>query len=103
MTKRDRFRRTLQGDAEIDAARGDEVDYSIDWQRQLISGEGLASAEWTVPTGLTRIADGLSGEISTIWIRHDELGRHLVTAQAHTTEGRVLRRSFGLIVRDHLS
>lgn len=103
MTKRDRFRRNLQGDAEIDAAQGDEVDYSIDWQRQLITGEGLEAAAWFAPNGLTLGAAGVAGEISTTWIRHDEIGRYTVTAEARTTQGRVLRRSFILTVRARLS
>ncbi len=104
--KGDRFRRTLQGDAEIDKVPDEEAAYSVDWNKQLDTGEGIAQSEWTaLPAGLALQSPGVSGTIATVRIAGGVAGTTYVVTNTITKTGsqEVIPRSFLLHVRQHLS
>lgn len=68
----------------------DEVkDYSIDWSARL-AGDTINSVTWTVPTGLTKDSQSLSGAIATAWFSGGtagttyQIGCRVVTAGGRT-------------------
>lgn len=100
----DEFRRDLRQIAGIAKAAADDVDYSIDWNLQLESGEGVQTSDWDVPSGLTKGDDGISGTITTCWISGGTVGdTYRVTNTISTTENRTIERGFELTVRALLS
>lgn len=45
----------------------DEVDYYIDWTPWL-AGDTISTSQWTIPDGLTKISDSISGSLAVIWL-----------------------------------
>jgi len=70
------------------------LDYTIDWTRWL-AGDQLATSEWLVPTGLTKMADSKTASSATVWLSGGTAGQsYTVTNRITTTAGRTEDRSF---------
>lgn len=83
------------------------LDYEIDMTAELagrLAGGGndtVTSCTWTVPTGLTKVADTFTASTVTVWITDGVLGTtYEVAAQMHTAGGRIYHRSFRLAIKD---
>lgn len=42
--------------------------FTVDWEEDVRLGEVLVGATWIVPAGITKIGEGLSGTVSTVWL-----------------------------------
>lgn len=43
------------------------LDYEIDWSAR-IGGDAISTVTWTVPGGITKNSDAVSGDITAIWL-----------------------------------
>ena len=70
-------------------------DYSIDWSAVLDSAETIPSdATWTVPAGITKDAQSITGDITTIRLSGGTAGTsYTVTANITTSAGQKFERS----------
>jgi hypothetical protein len=76
------------------------LDYMIDWIRWL-SGDQVATSEWLVPTGLTKVADTKTASSATVWLSGGTAGQsYTVTNRVTTTGGRTEDRSFMIRVEE---
>jgi hypothetical protein len=70
------------------------LDYTIDWTRWL-AGDQIATSEWLVPTGLTKMADSTTASSATVWLSGGTAGQtYTVTNRITTAAGRTEDRSF---------
>jgi hypothetical protein len=46
----------------------DELDYGFQWRKWLFTGELIISSVWTVPAGITRISDSITGTVTSVWL-----------------------------------
>jgi hypothetical protein len=77
------------------------LDYTIDWTRWL-AGDHIATSEWLVPTGLTKVADTKAASSATVWLSGGTAGQsYTVTNRVTTTGGRTEDRSFTIRVEEH--
>jgi len=73
------------------------LDYSEDWSDWLATGETLSTAVWTVPAGLTNVAEALGDSAATVWVSGGTAGTtYTVSCLITTTDGRTDRRSFSI-------
>lgn len=84
---------------------GDRKDYTIDWRAELAAhgNDAISSSTWTVETGLTQAtpAPSSAGGLTTIWLSGGALDQdYTVTNTVSTTGGRILERSFEVLVRN---
>lgn len=71
------------------------LDYIVDWEDALVTGESLSSSTWTVAAGLTNVTTSFSSTDATIWLSGGSAGiTYLVTNHIITTEGREDDKSF---------
>lgn len=76
------------------------LDYTIDWTRWL-AGDQVATSEWLVPTGLTKMADTKTASSATVWLSGGTAGlSYQVTNCITTTGGRTEDRSFTIRVEE---
>lgn len=76
------------------------LDYTIDWTRWL-AGDQVATSEWLVPTGLTKVADSKTSSSATVWLSGGTAGQsYAVTNRITTTGGRTEDRSFTIRVEE---
>ena len=76
------------------------LDYTIDWTRWL-AGDQVATSEWLVPTGLTKVADTKTASSATVWLSGGTAGQsYTVTNRITTTGGRAEDRSFTIRVEE---
>ena len=70
------------------------LDYTIDWTRWL-AGDQIATSEWLVPVGLTKMADSKTASSATVWLSSGTAGQsYTVTNRITTSAGRTEDRSF---------
>ena len=70
------------------------LDYSIDWTRWL-AGDQIATSQWIVPSGLTKMADSKTASSATVWLSGGSVGQsYTVTNRITTAAGRTEDRSF---------
>ncbi len=76
------------------------LDYTIDWTRWLASDQ-VATSEWLVPTGLTKVGDSKTASSATVWLSGGTAGQsYMVTNRITTTGGRTEDRSFTIRVEE---
>lgn len=76
------------------------LDYTIDWTRWL-AGDQVATSEWLVPTGLTKVGDSKTASSATVWLSGGTAGQsYMVTNRITTTGGRTEDRSFTIRVEE---
>jgi hypothetical protein len=70
------------------------LDYSIDWTRWL-AGDQIATSQWIIPSGLTKMADSKTASSATVWLSGGSVGQsYTVTNRITTAAGRTEDRSF---------
>ena len=76
------------------------LDYSIDWAKWL-AGDEIATSDWTVPAGLTKVSDTKTTTKTTAWLSGGAAAQsYTVTNRITTTGGRTEDRSFTLKVEE---
>ncbi|MBI4905706.1 MAG: hypothetical protein HY820_18885 [Acidobacteria bacterium] len=76
------------------------LDYSIDWTRWL-DGDAIATSEWIVPDGLTKVTDGRTTKTATVWLSSGSAGQsYTVTNRITTSGGRTEDRSFTVKIEE---
>lgn len=76
------------------------LDYTLDWTRWL-AGDQVATSEWLLPTGLTKMADTKTASSATVWLSGGTAGQsYTVTNRITTTGGRTEDRSFTIRVEE---
>lgn len=75
------------------------LDFSIDWSDVLELGETISTSTWTVPNGITRDSDGISGQLTIAWIKSGTAGLEYVLGNTIVTSGsRTLNRDLRIKV-----
>ncbi len=70
------------------------LDYAIDWSLWL-AGDEIATSDWSVPVGLTKVTDTKTAVKTTVWLSGGQAGQsYTVTNRITTTGGRTEDRSF---------
>ena len=70
------------------------LDYAVDWTLWL-AGDEIATSDWTVPVGLTKVTDTKTAVKTTVWLSGGQAGQsYTVTNRITTTGGRTEDRSF---------
>jgi hypothetical protein len=65
------------------------LDYTVDWQYWLQSGEKLIASNWDVPSGITKEKDFFDDTSATIWLSGGTVGTtYSLTNQIETNHGR---------------
>lgn len=84
-----------------DAKDPNEVlDYSIDWNPRLITGDAIATATWTIPAGLTQGASSFANGITSTFISGGaENVTYTVQCRITTTGGRTMDQSVKLKIK----
>lgn len=73
---------------------------AMDWSARLDSGVTISTSTWTLPAGLTRVADAISGTTTTILLSGGTAGEdYLCTNTITTSDSQTLQRSGPLRVR----
>jgi hypothetical protein len=76
------------------------LDYNIDWTRWL-AGDQIATSEWIIPSGLTKVADSKTAASATVWLSGGSVGQsYTVTNRITTAAGRTEDRSFTIRVEE---
>jgi hypothetical protein len=76
------------------------LDYTLDWARWL-AGDQIATSEWLVLAGLTKVADTKTASSATVWLSGGTAGQsYTVTNRITTSGGRTEDRSFTIRVEE---
>ena len=76
------------------------LDYTVDWTRWLAADQ-VATSEWIIPSGLTRMADSKTSTSATVWLSGGNVGQsYTVTNRITTAAGRTEDRSFTIRVEE---
>lgn len=74
------------------------LDYEIDWSAR-IGGDAISSVTWTVPSGITKDRDAVSGDIAAIWLSGGTAGTSYdIGCRVVTTGGRTYDETVTLSV-----
>jgi hypothetical protein len=77
------------------------LDYGIDWQYWLASGETIVSSMWIVPPELSLNSETFTITMATVWLEGGTVGRvHTVTNRITTSSGRTEDRSLYLSAKN---
>lgn len=80
-----------------------KLDFSVEWEDWLASGETLSSVSWTVATGLTQSGSPAASNTTTratVWLEGGTAGQDYdVTCRATTSAGRIDDRTLRIQVR----
>lgn len=69
------------------------LDYAVDWTLWL-AGDEIATSDWTVPVGLTKVTDTNTATKATVWLSGGQAGQsYTITNRITTTGGRTEDRS----------
>ena len=80
-----------------------KLDYTIDWGTLgwLVGSDTIASATWTVPTGLTKDSSSASSTMATVWLSGGTAGvDYDVVCHVITVGGREDDRTLRIQVRE---
>lgn len=68
------------------------LDYTVDWEDWLCTGDTISTSDWTVPDGITEDSDSNTTTTATIWLSGGSDGvmytvvNRIVTASARTDD-----------------
>ncbi len=81
---------------------GDRLDYDINYERWLTSGDSLLDANVTSEEGLTIDSVGVKSPIIKIWVSGGETGKSYdITINATTVQGRRLTIAFNMRITEN--
>ena len=76
------------------------LDYAVDWSRWL-AGDLIAASSWTVPSGLSKVAETNTITRAAVWLAGGAAGQaYVVTNRITTVNGRVDERSITIRVEE---
>lgn len=82
----------------------DALDFEVDWDTWLATGETIAAVDWTVPAGIVEPASPTTeptGTTATIWLEGGTAGEDYdIGCRITTNQGRIVERSFTVLVRE---
>lgn len=85
----------------------DTLDYKIDWSKWLRDGEILIDSDWTVQTGLNKVADPISGIIdpfttttAIVWVAGGTPGTYTAQNRIVTSQGRQRDKTITITVKE---
>jgi hypothetical protein len=77
------------------------LDYGFNWSDWLQTGETIASAVWTVSSGITKTSQEESGSIAIIWLSGGTDGESYdVSCKITTSDGRTDERTMTIRIRN---
>jgi hypothetical protein len=79
----------------------EKLDYAVDWSAWLPAGDTLASAAWTVPTGITQAtpAPSIDDTTATVWLSGGTAGQsYPIACRVTTAQGRIVDRTLTILV-----
>lgn len=84
-----------------DAKDPNEVlDYSIDWNPRLVSGDTISTVTWTIPVGITQGAASNANGVTSVFISGGtENAVYTVQCRITTTGGRTMDQSVKLKIK----
>lgn len=76
-----------------------KLDYAVDWSPSLQASEVIQTSTWTVPAGLTKGVEQISGGKAIVWLSGGTLGQvYTVTNHILTNQGREDERDLLILV-----
>ena len=85
----------------MDKDPGAKLDYAVDWTAQLQASETISTSTWTVPTGLTKVSEAISGGKAIVWLSGGTVGvAYSVTNHIITNQSREDERTIPIVVVD---
>ena len=76
------------------------LDFAIDWSAWL-GTDTIATATWTVPTGITKVTDSASTTVATIWLSGGTAGaQYDLLCRITTAGGRTDDRTISIYARE---
>jgi hypothetical protein len=76
------------------------IDFAIDWAAWL-GTDTIATATWTVPTGITKVTDSASTTVATIWLSGGTAGaQYDLLCRITTAGGRTDDRTISIYARE---
>jgi len=79
----------------------EELDFVIEWEDWLATGEVISSSTWSVPTGLTESVNSFTDTAATIWLEGGVAGtEYNVSNTIVTDQTRTGTRSITILVRE---
>jgi hypothetical protein len=78
------------------------LDYTVDWSQWLLrDGDTIASATWTVPTGITQESADNDGTTAVVWLSAGTVGEsYQITSHIVTAGGRSEDHSFIIVCEE---
>lgn len=76
------------------------LDYAVDWSAWL-GTDTIATATWTVPTGLTKASDSATTTVATVWLSGGTVGtEYSVNCRITTAGGRTEDQTLVFYIRE---
>lgn len=76
------------------------LDFEVDWAARIGSSDNIASVTWTIPTGLAKDDESVSGKVAIVWLSGGSEGvSYNVGCRVVTTGGRTYDETIVLPVR----
>lgn len=76
------------------------LDFEVDWTARIGSSDAIDTVTWTMPAGITKDDQTVSGKVAIIWISGGTEGQsYNVGCRVETTGGRIYDETIVLPVR----
>lgn len=78
-----------------------QLDFSVDWSDWLTGAEEISASSWTIPTGLTLVAQNYTGTTATVFLSGGTVGKSYIVSNQITTNNatpRIDERSFTITI-----
>lgn len=79
-----------------------KLDYSVDWTQWLAPDtDSLSSVTWSVPAGISLVAQSNTSKVATVWLASGTAGQSYdIINHIQTVSGRIDERTFTIVVRN---
>lgn len=78
-------------------------DWTLDWSKELATGDTIASSTWSAPAGLTVVTDTKTTTTTTVWLSGGTVGQRYIVVNTITTASspaRVEERAIEVLVTE---
>lgn len=77
------------------------LDFGVDWEDWLASGETISSSSWTVESGITKDSDSFTDTVATAWLSGGTAGTtYTLTNEITTSSSRTDNRTILVRVKE---
>jgi len=77
------------------------LDYTMDWEKWLATGDTISASAWTFPTGITKDSDTNTATTATARISAGTAGTdYAIVNRITTDDGRIDDRTITILVRE---